>query len=322
MPSSAVSRKVISRRAVIGGLGCVLSSTAAFGYAVGVEPFGLRVAKYRLTPKPWPKGLRLRIAVLADLHTCDPFMTADHVRAIVAATNALEPDLVTLLGDYVADHRYKRGPVPLKEWTRALAGLRAPRGVHAILGNHDWWDDKVVMRRRSGTPRIGHALADAGIPVYENDARRLNKGGHSFWIAGLGDQWVFPQRQQRADRSPACSFVGVDDMPALMSKVTDDAPLILMVHEPDVFADLDARASLTLAGHMHAGQIRVCGYSPYLPSRFGSRYLYGHIVEQGRHMIVSGGLGCSQLPIRLGAPPEIVIVELGETTARETGGSP
>jgi hypothetical protein len=109
--------------------------------------------------------------------------------------------------------------------------------------------------------------------------------------------------------------VGVDDTPALMSKVTDDAPLILMVHEPDVFAGLDARASLTLAGHMHAGQIRVCGYSPYLPSRFGSRYLYGHIVEQGRHMIVSGGLGCSRLPIRLGAPPEIVIVELGETTA-------
>jgi predicted MPP superfamily phosphohydrolase len=154
--------------------------------------------------------------------------------------------------------------------------------VHAILGNHDWWDDKVVMRRPSGTPLIGHALADAGIPVYENDVRRLNKDGHSFWIAGPGDQWV-----------------GVDDTLALMSKVKDDAPLILMVHEPDVFADLDARASLTLAGHMHAGQIRVCGYSPYLPSRFGSRYLYGHIVEQGRHMIVSGGLGCSGLPIRL-----------------------
>jgi predicted MPP superfamily phosphohydrolase len=85
---------------------------------------------------------------------------------------------------------------------------------------------------------------------------------------------------------------------------------------------LDARVSLTLAGHMHAGQIRVCGYSPYLPSRFGTRYLYGHIVEQGRRMIVSGGLGCSRLPIRLGAPPEIVIVELVETTARETGGSP
>ena len=57
--------------------------------------------------------------------------------------------------------------------------------------------------------------------------------------------------------------------------------------------------------------MRFFGYAPYVPSKFGNRYVYGHIVEGGRNLIVSGGLGCSGLPVRFGAPPEIVIVELG-----------
>ena len=48
-----------------------------------------------------------------------------------------------------------------------------------------------------------------------------------------------------------------------------------------------------------------------VPSRFGNRYAYGHVVEEGRNLIVSGGLGCSRFPVRLGVPPEIVLVELG-----------
>ncbi|MBD0271010.1 MAG: metallophosphoesterase, partial [Acetobacteraceae bacterium] len=72
---------------------------------------------------------------------------------------------------------------------------------------------------------------------------------------------------------------------------------------------------LTLAGHTHGGQVRLFGHSPVVPSRFGNRYAYGHVVEEGRHLIVSGGLGCSVAPIRFGAPPEIVLVELGQAPA-------
>jgi predicted MPP superfamily phosphohydrolase len=71
------------------------------------------------------------------------------------------------------------------------------------------------------------------------------------------------------------------------------------------------RVSLTLSGHTHGGQIRVLGYAPVVPSRFNNRYAYGHIVENDRNLIVSGGLGCSLLPIRFGSPPEIVVVDLG-----------
>ena len=88
--------------------------------------------------------------------------------------------------------------------------------------------------------------------------------------------------------------------------------MILLAHEPDIFTAVPPRVALTLAGHTHGGQI-VLPFMPPLwtPSEYGARFAYGHIVEQGRHMIVSGGLGCSKVPLRLGVPPEIVRVTLG-----------
>ena len=84
------------------------------------------------------------------------------------------------------------------------------------------------------------------------------------------------------------------------------------MHEPDIFPRVPPRVALTLAGHTHGGQIVL----PFIcrrcdPSKYGARFAYGHIVEQGRHMIVSGGLGSSMVPVRLGVPPEIVLIELG-----------
>ena len=72
------------------------------------------------------------------------------------------------------------------------------------------------------------------------------------------------------------------------------------------------RVALTLAGHTHGGQIRLPMIWPTLvPSHYGARFAYGHIVEAGRHMVVSGGLGTSIVPVRLGVPPEIVHIEIG-----------
>jgi predicted MPP superfamily phosphohydrolase len=87
--------------------------------------------------------------------------------------------------------------------------------------------------------------------------------------------------------------------------------VILLAHEPDIFVKVPARVSLTLSGHTHGGQIRLLGYSPVLPSRYGQRFAYGHVVEDGRHLIISGGLGVSGVGVRFGVPPEIVLIELG-----------
>jgi uncharacterized protein len=310
---------VISRRDILKMFAAFGLSTAAFGGYAVAESQRQRVTRYALTPSGWTPGLKLRLAVIADLHACDPWMSVERIEQIVRQTNGLGADAILLLGDYVVGHRLGKysKPVTVNEWAAPLGKLKAPLGVHAVLGNHDWWDERDVQDRRAGPTRAGKALEAAGIPVYENKAVRLVKDGKPFWIAGLGDQWAFWRRDEdldeaaQADEHARRQYTGVDDLPGTLSQVTDDAPVILMAHEPDIFPKVPARVALTLSGHTHGGQLRILGFSPVVPSRFGNRFAYGHVVENGRHLVVSGGLGCSMLPVRLGSPPEIVVVDLG-----------
>ena len=291
----------------VAGLGAFGSSTAAYGF--GVEPvLRLRVARYDILPPQWPADFQLTIAVVADLHACDPWMSLEHIEAIVDLTNALKADIVVMLGDYVAGHRHVTRRIPAGEWAPVLAGLKAPLGVHAILGNHDYWDDKTVQRDGQGPTVSRRALEAAGIPVYENDAVRLTKTGRPFWLAGLGDQLAYlPARRFRPVRR-----IGVDDLSATLAKVADAAPVILLAHEPDVAMRVPSRVALQLSGHTHGGQVRLFGWSPVVPSRYGNRLVYGH-TQTNCDVIVSGGLGCSIMPFRLGVPPEIVLVTLGRS---------
>jgi predicted MPP superfamily phosphohydrolase len=299
---------MISRRhffRFIAGLGAFSASTAAYGF--GIEPvLRLRVARYDITPPQWPADFQLKIAVVADLHACDPWMSLERIETIVERTNALDADIIVMLGDYVAGHRHVTRHIAAGEWAPVLAGLKAPLGVHAILGNHDWWDDKAVQRQGQGPTVARRALEAAGIPVYENDVKRLTKAGRPFWLAGLGDQLAyFPARRFRP-----VSRIGVDDLAATLAKVKDDAPVILLAHEPDVAMRVPARVALQLSGHTHGGQVRLFGWSPVVPTRYGKKFAYGHAREKC-DVIVSGGLGCSIVPFRLGVPPEIVLVTLG-----------
>jgi len=285
------------------GLGVAGVSTVAYGFS---EPeLQLHVTRYQVSPPQWPADLKLKIAVIADVHACDPWMSLQRIQTIVEHTNALGADITVLLGDYVAGHRNVTRFIPADEWASVLSGLRAPLGVHAVLGNHDYWDDRTVQREGVGTTVARRALEAAGIPVYENDVQRLNKAGRPFWLAGLGDQLAYaPARRYRAIKR-----VGIDDLGATLGKVTDDAPVILLAHEPDVARCVPSRVALQLSGHTHGGQVRLLGWSPVAPS--GQLLTYGH-VRMNCDIVVSGGLGCSFVPFRLGVPPEIVLVTVGE----------
>jgi predicted MPP superfamily phosphohydrolase len=302
---------MISRRQFLRWLAAFgVGGAATAAYGVAVEPMlAPRITRYELTPDRWPAGLDLTIAVIADIHACDPWMTVERIRSIVSTTNDLGADLIALLGDFVVSDRFYRrfatGDVAPQEWAAALAQLRAPLGVHAILGNHEWWSDAKVQQTWQGPPASRGVLEAVGIPVYENDAVRLAKEEHTFWLAGLGDQIAFlPSRRRHPGRR-----YGVDDLAGTLAKVTDDAPIILLAHEPDIAARVPERVSLILSGHTHGGQLRLFGWSPVVPSRFGNRFAYGHVRERC-DLIVSGGLGCSILPVRIGVPPEIVHVTL------------
>lgn len=290
----------VTRRGLLkAGLGAagagalLLPGTGAYAALEAADD--LVITDYRLTPPRWPAGQRLTITVIADLHAGGPNMGLTRVRQVVDAGNRLGSDLVVVLGDYFATHRFVTEHVPPPAWAAELARLSAPLGTYAIFGNHDWWYDIDGCRR---------ALAGVGIPVMENDAVLLGPPGRRFWLAGLGDQLAIWLGHGR--------FRGVDDLPGTLAQVRTDDPVILLVHEPDIFVRVPDRVSLTLAGHTHGGQIRLPLVPPFwVPSQYGARFAYGHIVERGRHMIVSGGLGCSKVPMRLDMPPEILRVTLG-----------
>jgi predicted MPP superfamily phosphohydrolase len=289
---------MITRRHLLAGAAGIGASAA---YAFWLEPgFRLTVKHHRIAPPLWPRGAGLRIVAVADPHMGEPYMSLGRLERIVARAQSLGGDLIVLLGDYEAGHRFVSRPVPLTDTARVLARLSAPLGVYAILGNHDWWHDAEAQARGAGPPEAQRALEAAGLPVLENRAVRVTDGPAPFWLMGLGDQLAFPRLGMK----------GVDDLPGTLAQLADDAPAILLAHEPDIFPEVPDRVALTLSGHTHGGQVRLLGYSPLVPSRYGNRYAYGHVREGRRDIVISGGLGCSILPVRFGVPPEITVIDL------------
>jgi len=295
-PAHAPAPRLTRRRFLTAGAATLgVSGTATSAYAGAIEPFGLVVTRYAPAPAAWPADRKLSITVIADLHAGGPDMTLPHIRHVVDTAQALQSDLIVLLGDYEARYLIEIEPIAAPLWSAELARLKAPLGVWAILGNHDWWHNLAGVRT---------ALASAQIPVLENDAVLLGAAGRRFWLAGIGDQ--------AAHRLGYGRFRGEDDLPGTLAQIDTDDPALLLVHEPDIFPTVPDRVALTLAGHTHGGQVRVPLIWPhFVPSQYGARYAYGHVIEDDRHLIVSGGLGTSTVPARLGVPPEIVHVTLG-----------
>jgi uncharacterized protein len=127
--------------------------------------------------------------------------------------------------------------------------------------------------------------------VLENEALQVRDG---LWVAGL-----------------ACTRYRFPDMEAALREVPDDATVLLAVHDPDYFPHVPERFALTVSGHLHGGQVNVpLLRRSVLPTRFGERYIAGHVVERGRHLYVSAGLGTAGLPLRLRRPPEVPVLRL------------
>ncbi len=259
----------------------------------------VRVVTRALRPEGWPKGLRCRIVMIADLHACARWMPLSRIARIVDQAQALDGDLIALLGDYSGHILFGRSLRP-EDVTAELARLRAPLGVWAVFGNHDWYDS---CRHDQGQTPWHIAFDAAGIATLNNSNAALSQHGFDFTLAGIDSQRAFHHDKENvAD--------GADDLSAALDGAPNDRPAILLAHEPDIFDDVADPIVLTLSGHTHGGQIRLFGRAPVVPSRFGERFAYGHIVENGRHLIVSAGLGYTTIPLRIGIPPEITVVEL------------
>ncbi len=299
---------MLTRRNVLKTMGSAALALAGLGgYAFGYEPRKtIAVRRYAPQLPQWPEGFPVSIAVISDLHIGDPWTPMERLDEAIALTNALQADVIVVLGDFLRTRRRFSQSGNMDEVAARLTGLKAPLGTYFIQGNHDWWMDRQAMTRREGPTFVETALRKAGLNLIENRALRLEKDGRPFWLAGLADQIAFMHVGGGLNGRE-----GLDDLGGTLAQITDDAPVVLLVHEPDIFVSVPERVALTLAGHTHGGQIRLFGFSPFVPSAFGNRFAYGHIVENGRHLIVSAGVGTSFMPVRLGIPPEVLHVQLG-----------
>lgn len=262
------------------------AAVATVAYAGWIEPRRLVTTRRTLELPRWPRELDgLRLGLLSDLHGGAPYAGLEAIRRAVQRLNDEAPDAILLLGDYIDAHPLWGGRLAPEKIAHELGALRAPLGTYAVLGNHDW---------KQAGDRMWTALHNAGIEVLEN---RVMKAG-DLYVAGLADL-----RSRRPD------------LPGALAGVPAGAPVVLLSHDPDVFPYVPDRISLTVSGHTHGGQVAIPVLRrPAIPSRYGERYARGHVIEDGRHLYITSGLGTSGLPLRLLAPPEVVVLGLVAAT--------
>ncbi len=260
---------------------CGLAGLGGYQYSTHLEPHHLVVEPVQTPITKLKLALEgFRIVQLSDIHL-HPFTQIPLVQEAVAVVNNLQPDLIVLTGDYVL-----QGAESIFELAPVLASLNARYGVFAVLGNHDLWTDGAVVR-------VG--LAQARIPVLDNQGLLLGIGRAAIYLAGLDDIWSGQPHLNNA-------LVGA----------TPDAPTILLAHEPD-FADLaalDGRIDLQLSGHSHGGQVRLPGFgAPVLPY-LGQKYDQGLRRVNQMWVYTNRGLGVISPPVRFNCPPEITEITL------------
>ena len=253
-----------------------------FCYWTAVSDPVVRTA--RIPVAGWPAGEPpLRLFLLSDVHVGGPDMPPARVRRIVGQINRLAPDIVLIAGDMVTDKRLATRYYSHEEAVAPLAGLRPRLATIAVLGNHDHWRDPAAARR---------AFARAGIRLLENQAVQVGPVA----VGGLDDD-----------------FTGRADLPATLAPLRRlRGPKLILSHSPDPFARPAPDLFLMLAGHTHCGQIAPPLIGPLSTmSDYGDRYACGLVREGGRTLIVTAGLGTSGIPLRLGAVPDMWLVEVG-----------
>jgi len=262
----------------------ILAGLLFWGFVI--EPNRLVVHYETVKIENWPTGLSgLRIALISDVHAGAWYVDDRKLQRIVELTNQQQPDLIVLLGDYMVSNNWHGHRVEPEVTAAALKNLKAPLGVYAVLGNHDWWYDGDKVRR---------AFEQNGIPVLEDEVAEVKWRDVSISLAGLGDLWT---RGQHINQT--------------LANIPPGATVIALTHNPDLFPSLPQTVPLLLAGHTHGGQVTfpLIG-AAVVPSDFGQKYTAGHVYENGHHLFVTTGIGTSIMPVRFRVPPEIAVLTI------------
>jgi len=235
------------------------------------------------------------ITFLSDIHA-GPFMDVYEMRRIAKITNDLKSDMIVIPGDFVTSH-----PDEIAPFAEAMSGLKAPLGVFACTGNHDYY---------AGVDIVSKGIEGTGINLLRNENVPVTIDGQSLHIIGVDDM-DSELIKQYTEGKPA------EHIEASFRGIPNNAATILLCHKPYMFLQFaKTKVGLMLSGHTHGGQIVLgrFGKTVLAFSSIASEYVEGrYVTDDGKsktQMYVSRGIGVVGVPIRINCPPEITQITL------------
>jgi predicted MPP superfamily phosphohydrolase len=264
-------------------------------WSVLIEPRWVARRDLHLEVPGWQGPAGLKVAVAADWHVTRlalwRVMTVERARRIVDEINAARPDIILLPGDFIAEHGLRQGTAASAEdeVAQVLGGLKAPLGVHAVLGNHDWEVDG---------PRMAAALRRQGIQVLENESVPL--GNTRLWLVGIGDYYTGRSQPGKATAG-----------------VPNGAQALVLMHDPASLLGMPRVEGLMVAGHTHGGQVYLPLIGALVTATVAPRqWVHGWVRHQGNAMYVTSGLGVSIFPVRFNMRPEWALITINQEGIR------
>ena len=219
----------------------------------------------------------LSIAVVADLHLTEGESEHQSLRALAASILAEKPDVIAVLGDFIANPRSLKSLISHRSEVIHLLQEFPKDRTAFVLGNYESWDNRSAWQQ---------GLKNAGLLVLENETRIVTTVKGPVCIRGLGD------------------FYTNEYLYTSFPSECNSLPKVTITHDPAA-AFQPGIDGLILAGHTHCGQVSLPLIGPlWAPTEAPRDAWCGLYKDELRTLWVSSGVGTSVLPIRLGAPSQ------------------
>lgn len=276
--------------------GMAIAAVCAITFIYGAfNRYNIQVKEVTLTSQRVPSAFdNYRIVQFSDMHL-ETMYSRLYVQKLVDSINAQQPDVILFTGDMV-----NRKASELLQYNDILSQLKARDGIFTVMGNHDYgdfvkWESEAA--RNDNLAQMSHIIKEMGWKQLDNASSFTHTGNDSIAIIGV-ENWGEPPFQQYGDLHKA--------YPSLQ----DSTFKILLSHNPRHWrAEVipHSNIDLTLSGHTHALQLTLGNFSPaviHYPE-WGGMYQEGN-----QYLYVNVGIGCTMIPTRIGATPEITVITL------------
>lgn len=264
----------------------------AFGFIEGWKRLELKHITFTSPDLP-PYFDGYRLVQITDFHLGSFPPGNDFVQKVVDATNNEEPDMILFTGDLVNNQASEVEP-----YLDTLGQLHASDGIYSIWGNHDYCEygnnHSIGALKRNRRMLYGYQES-LGWHQLMNEHHVVSHGMASIAVIGVENPGQPP-------------FTNRSNLKKAMKGLNPDMFKILLSHDPHHWRRevVGKKIQLTLAGHTHAGQLKIGKWTPALMAfkEWGGAYRIGE-----QMLYVSSGIGGS-FPFRLGAWPELTVITL------------